>query len=51
MACTALRTFWHDDVARVIHQTAAGLGISSKLEPASVAANSNIRCDMRLSIL
>jgi hypothetical protein len=48
-AGTALRTHWHDDVARVVHQTAAGIGIPSKLEPASVAADSNIRCDIRLS--
>ena len=48
-AGTALRTHWHDDVARAVHQTATGIGIPSKLEPASVAADSNIRCDIRLS--
>ena len=46
---TALRTHWHDDVARAVHQTASSIGIPSKLEPASVAADSNIRCDIRLS--
>ena len=48
-ADTALRTLWHDDIARIVHQTAAGLGVPSKLEPASVAADSKIRCDVRLS--
>lgn len=46
---TALRTRWHDDVARILHQTAGMVGVPSALEPAGVAADSGIRCDVRLS--
>ena len=46
---TALRTLWHDDVARVLHVSAKAAGIPSVLEPASVAVDSNIRGDIRLS--
>ena len=46
---TALRTLWHDDVARVLHVPAKAAGIPSALEPASIAVDSNIRGDIKLS--
>ena len=46
---TALRTLWHDDVARVLHVSARAAGIPSVLEPASIAVDSNIRGDIKLS--
>ena len=46
---TALRTLWHDDVARALHVSAKTAGIPSALEPASIAVDSNIRGDIRLS--
>ena len=46
---TTLRTLWHDDVARVLYYTARGLNIPGKLEPPSVAADSSIRADVKLS--
>jgi hypothetical protein len=46
---TALRTLWHDDVARVLHATAKMAGVPSVLEPASIAVDSNIRADIKLS--
>jgi hypothetical protein len=46
---TALTIPWHDDVARVYAQVARMVGIPTTLEPASVAVDSNIRTDIRLS--
>ena len=46
---TALRTLWHGDVARVLHVSAKAAGIPSVFEPASIAVDSNIRGDIKLS--
>ena len=46
---TALRSLWYDDVARVFHVSAKAVGIPSVLEPTSIAVDSNIRGDVKLS--